>query len=83
VTDRAATFERVLALDRSGRRCSSSTIAFTAFVSSPEIPLLAGELHPELKPAAPGTPRGFGMPSSSGSPSARVLDALARGRTSP
>ena len=55
-------------------------VVFTAFVYSPDVPLLVGELHPEHKPAAPGAPRGFGMPSSSclaGSPSARVLDALA------
>jgi nicotinamidase-related amidase len=53
---------------------------FTAFVYSPDVPLLVGELHPEHKPAASGAPRGFGMPSSSclaGSPSARVIDALA------
>ncbi len=55
-------------------------VVFTAFVYSPEIPLLVGELHPEHKPAAPGAPRGFGMPSSSclaGSPSVRIVDALA------
>src|SRR2546430_17135374 len=40
-------------------------VVFTAFVYSPEIPLLVGELHPEHKPAAPGAPRGFGMPASS------------------
>jgi ureidoacrylate peracid hydrolase len=55
-------------------------VVFTAFVYSPDVPLLVGELHPEHKPAAPGAPRGFGTPSSSclaGSPSARVVDALA------
>jgi nicotinamidase-related amidase len=55
-------------------------VVFTAFVYSPDVPLLVGELHPEHKPAAPGAPHGFGMPSSSclaGSPSARVVDALA------
>lgn len=55
-------------------------IVFTAFVYSPDLPLLVGELHPEHKPAAAGAPRGFGMPSSSclaGSPSARITDALA------
>jgi len=55
-------------------------VVFTAFVYSPDVPLLVGELHPEHKPVAPGAPRGFGMPSSSclaGSPSARVIDALA------
>src|SRR3989441_4120046 len=55
-------------------------VVFTAFVYSPDVPLLVGELHPEHKPAAPGAPRGFGMPSSSclaGSPSARGVEALA------
>jgi nicotinamidase-related amidase len=55
-------------------------VVFTAFVYSPDVPLLVGELHPEHKPAAPAAPRGFGMPSSSclaGSPSARVVEALA------
>ena len=53
---------------------------FTAFVYSPDVPLLVGELHPEHRPAAPGAPRGFGLPSSSclaGSPSAGIVDALA------
>jgi nicotinamidase-related amidase len=55
-------------------------IVFTAFVYSPDVPLLVGELHPEHKPAPPGAPRGFGMPSScclQGDPSAEVIDALA------
>src|SRR3989449_9276186 len=55
-------------------------VVFTAFVYSPDVPLLVGELHPEHKPAAPGASRGFGMPSSSclaGSPSARVVAAPA------
>src|SRR5689334_7487253 len=55
-------------------------IVFTAFVYSPDVPLLVGELHPEHKPAEAGAPRGFGLPSSSclaGSPSAVVVDALA------
>src|SRR5919204_1617573 len=55
-------------------------VVFTAFVYSPEIPLLVGGLHPEHKPAAPGAPRGLGMPSSSclaGSPSAQIVDPLA------
>jgi ureidoacrylate peracid hydrolase len=117
MSDRAATFERVLALERGrtallvvdmqrgfvepgeamevppARACvpvirglldafrrTRLPVVFTAFVYSPEVPLLVGELHPEHKPAAPGAPRGFGMPSSSclaGSPSARVVDALA------
>src|SRR3989442_848205 len=40
-------------------------VVFTAFVYSPDVPLLVGELHPEHKPAAPGAPRGFGMASAS------------------
>src|SRR5919109_125932 len=61
-------------------RAKRLPVVFTAFVYSPDVPLLVGELHPEHKPAPPGAPRGFGMPSSSclaGSPSARVVDALA------
>lgn len=117
VTDRAATFDRVLALERGrtallvvdmqrgfvdageamevpaaracvpiirglleGFRAARLPVVFTAFVYSPDVPLLVGELHPEHKPAAPGAPRGFGMPSSSclaGSASAGVVDALA------
>jgi nicotinamidase-related amidase len=117
MSDRAATFERVLALERGrtallvvdmqrgfvepgeamevppARACvpvirglldtfrrTRLPVVFTAFVYSPEVPLLVGELHPEHKPAAPGAPRGFGMPSSSclaGSASARIVDALA------
>jgi ureidoacrylate peracid hydrolase len=55
-------------------------VVFTAFVYSPDVPLLVGELHREHKPAAAGAPRGVGLPSSSclaGSPSAAVVDALA------
>jgi ureidoacrylate peracid hydrolase len=55
-------------------------VVFTAFVYSPDVPLLVGELHPEHRPAPPGAPRGFGLPSSScleGTPSAEVIDALA------
>jgi ureidoacrylate peracid hydrolase len=61
-------------------RAKRLPVVFTAFVYSPDVPLLVGELHPEHKPAAPGAPRGFGMPSSSclaGSSSARVVEALA------
>jgi ureidoacrylate peracid hydrolase len=117
VSDRAATFERVLAPEP-GRtallivdmqrgfvdpgeamevpparecvpvirglvdlfRARRLPVVFTAFVYSPEVPLLVGELHPEHKPAPPGAPRGFGLPSSScleGTPSAGVIDALA------
>jgi ureidoacrylate peracid hydrolase len=55
-------------------------VAFTEFTYSPAVPLLVGELHPEHKPAAPGAPRGFGMPSSNcleGTDSARTIEALA------
>jgi nicotinamidase-related amidase len=61
-------------------RTAKLPVVFTAFVYSPSVPLLVGELHPEHKPAAPGAPRGFGRPSScclEGDPSAEVIDALA------
>ncbi|HXI21245.1 MAG TPA: isochorismatase family cysteine hydrolase [Gemmatimonadales bacterium] len=40
-------------------------VAFTEFTYSPAAPLLVGELHPEHRPALPGAPTGFGLPSSS------------------
>ena len=40
-------------------------ILFTEFTYSERAPLLVGELHPEHRKAAPGAPRGFGLPSSS------------------
>jgi ureidoacrylate peracid hydrolase len=55
-------------------------VVFTAFVYSPDVPLLVGELHREHRRAAAGAPRGFGMPSSScleGDPSAEIVEALA------
>jgi len=55
-------------------------IVFTEFVYSESVPVLIGSLHPEHRPAAPGAPRGFGMPSSScleGTPSAETVPALA------
>jgi ureidoacrylate peracid hydrolase len=55
-------------------------VVFTEFTYSEAAPLLVGELHPEHRPAAPGAPRGFGMPSSScllGDPSASTIEALA------
>jgi ureidoacrylate peracid hydrolase len=61
-------------------RTAKLPVIFTAFVYSPSVPLLVGELHPEHKPAAPGAPRGFGHPSScclEGDPSAEVIDELA------
>ena len=55
-------------------------VVFTAFVYSLDVPLLVGDLHPEHRPAAGDTPRGFGMPSScclEGDPSADVIEAFA------
>ena len=55
-------------------------VVFTEFVYSESVPVLIGSLHPEHLPAAPGAPRGFGMPSSScleGTPSAETVPALA------
>jgi ureidoacrylate peracid hydrolase len=61
-------------------RAKRLPVVFTAFVYSPDVPLLVGELHPEHKPAPPGAPRGLGLPSScclEGHPSAEVIEALA------
>ncbi|MGH7299855.1 MAG: cysteine hydrolase family protein [Candidatus Rokuibacteriota bacterium] len=55
-------------------------VVFTEFTYSPAAPLLVGELHPEHRPAAPGAPTGFGLPSSScleGEDNARVIPELA------
>jgi len=55
-------------------------VVFTEFVYSERAPLLAGDLHPEHKPARPGAPTGFGLPSSNcleGHPSADTIPALA------
>lgn len=60
-------------------RAAQLPVVFTAFVYSPSVPLLVGELHPEHKPAAPNAPRGFGRPSScclEGDPSADIVEAL-------
>ena len=54
-------------------------VVFTEFTYSPAAPLLVGELHPEHRPAAPGGPTGFGLPSSScleGEDNARVIPEL-------
>ena len=54
-------------------------VAFTEFVYSESAPLLVGRLHPEHRPAKPGAPRGFGLPSSScleGTPSADTVPDL-------
>ena len=61
-------------------RAKRAPVVFTEFLYSPRVPLLVGALHPEHRPAAPGAPRGFGMPSSScleGDPSADTVPALA------
>jgi nicotinamidase-related amidase len=61
-------------------RAARLPVVFTAFVYSPDVPLLVGELHPEHRPAPAGAARGFGRPSScclEGDPSAQVIDALA------
>ena len=54
-------------------------VVFTQFTYSPAAPLLVGELHPEHRPAPPGAPRGFGLPSSSclaGEDNVRVIPEL-------
>jgi ureidoacrylate peracid hydrolase len=55
-------------------------VVFTEFVYSQSVPVLIGSLHPEHKPAPPGAPRGFGLPSSScleGTLSAETVPELA------
>jgi nicotinamidase-related amidase len=55
-------------------------VVFTEFVYVESLPLLVGRLHPEHRPAKPGAPRGFGLPSSScleGTPSADTVPDLA------
>ena len=55
-------------------------VIFTEFTYSPAAPLLVGELHPEHRPAPPGAPTGFGLPSSAcleGEDNARVISDLA------
>jgi nicotinamidase-related amidase len=55
-------------------------VVFTEFVYSESAPVLIGSLHPEHRPAPPGAPRGFGVPSSScleGTPSAETVPDLA------
>jgi nicotinamidase-related amidase len=54
-------------------------VVFTRFTYSPAAPLLVGQLHPEHRPARPGAPRGFGLPSSSclaGEDNGRVIPEL-------
>ena len=45
-------------------RAKRRPVVFTEFVYSEHAPLLVGALHPEHRRAAPGTPGGFGRPSS-------------------
>jgi nicotinamidase-related amidase len=55
-------------------------VVYTEFVYSESAPVLIGSLHPEHRPAPPGAPRGFGLPSSScleGTPSAETVPDLA------
>ncbi len=66
--------QRLLAVFRRHRL----PVVFTEFVYSERVPLLVGELHPEHKPAVPGAPTGFGLPSSNcleGHPSAQTIPA--------
>jgi ureidoacrylate peracid hydrolase len=60
-------------------RAARLPVVFTAFVYSPDVPLLVGALHPEHAPAPAGGPRGFGRPSScclDGDPSVEIVEAL-------
>ncbi|MBI4636944.1 MAG: cysteine hydrolase [Candidatus Rokubacteria bacterium] len=57
-------------------------VVFSEFVYSSAVPLLVGQLHPEHRPAVPGAPAGFGLPSSNcleGHPSVHTVEALAPG----
>jgi nicotinamidase-related amidase len=61
-------------------RAKRLPVVFTESVYSESAPVLIGRLHPEHRPAPPGAPRGFGLPSSScleGTPSADTVPALA------
>jgi ureidoacrylate peracid hydrolase len=61
-------------------RAKNRPVVFTEFVYSEQAPLLVGALHPEHRRAEPGTPRGFGHPSSScheDDPSVATVAALA------
>jgi len=60
-------------------RAKRLPVLFTEFTYSERASLLVGELHPEHRKAAPGAPRGFGMPSSScleGEANLRVVPEL-------
>jgi ureidoacrylate peracid hydrolase len=61
-------------------RAKRLPVVFTEFVYAESVPVLIGSLHPEHKPAAPGAPRGFGLPSSAcleGTASAETVPDLA------
>ena len=61
-------------------RAKRLPIVFTEFVYGESVPVLIGSLHPEHRPAPPGAPRGFGLPSSScleGTASAETVSDLA------
>jgi nicotinamidase-related amidase len=61
-------------------RAKGLPVVFTEFVYSESAPVLIGSLHPEHKPAPPGAPRGFGLPSSAcleGTTSADTVPDLA------
>jgi ureidoacrylate peracid hydrolase len=61
-------------------RAKGLPVVFTEFVYSESAPVLIGSLHPEHKPAPPGAPRGFGLPSSAcleGTASADTVPDLA------
>src|SRR4030095_2405551 len=61
-------------------RARRMPVAFAEIVYSESAPLLVGRLHPEHRPAKPGAPRGFGLPSAScleGTPSADTVPDLA------
>jgi nicotinamidase-related amidase len=61
-------------------RAKRLPVVFTEFVYSESVPVLIGSLHPEHRTAPPGSPRGFGLPSSScleGTASAETVPDLA------
>jgi len=61
-------------------RAKRLPVVFTEFVYGESVPVLIGSLHPEHRPAPPGAPRGFGLPSSScleGTASAQTVPDLA------
>jgi len=61
-------------------RAKRLPVVFTEFVYGESVPVLIGSLHPEHRPAPPGAPRGFGLPSSScleGTASAETVSDLA------